>query len=69
MAIATLKYDYALQANELALMTNVLVYVSTSSSKSCLRKNVLVLKSQGVTAFYWLNIYFWTWAHLATLSN
>ena len=29
-----LKYDNALQANELALMTNVLVYVSMSSSKA-----------------------------------
>ena len=34
MATATLKYDYALQANELALMTNVLGYVSALSSKA-----------------------------------
>ena len=34
MATTTLKYDYAPQANELALMTNVLVYISTSSSKA-----------------------------------
>ena len=34
MATTTLKYDYAPQANELALMTNVLVYISTSSGKA-----------------------------------
>ena len=34
MATATLKYDYAPQANKLALITNVLVNVSTSSSKA-----------------------------------
>ena len=28
MATATLKYDYSLQANELVLMTNIVVYVS-----------------------------------------
>ena len=69
MITATLKYDYAPQANKLALITNVVVYVSTSSSKSCLRKNVLVLKSQGVSVFYWLNIYFQTRAPLATLAT
>ena len=69
MATTTLKYDYAPQANEVTLMTNILVYLSQSSSKASSSKNILVLKSQGVTAFYWLNIYFWTRAHLATLSN
>ena len=34
MASATLKYDYALQANELALMTNILGYVFALSSKA-----------------------------------
>ena len=41
---ATLKYDYAPQANELALMTNVLIYVSMSSSKTLFLENVLVLQ-------------------------
>ena len=34
MVTATQKYDYAPQANELALMTNVLVYISKPSSKA-----------------------------------
>ena len=34
MVTATLKYDNVPQANELALMTNVVVYVSMSSSKA-----------------------------------
>ena len=50
-------------------MTNVLVYVSTSPSKAVSEKNVLILKSQDVSAFYCLNIYFQTRAHLVTLQT
>ena len=42
MATATLKYDYAPQANELALMTNILGYVSVLSSKALSLENILV---------------------------
>ena len=69
MATATLKYDYAPQANELALTTSILGYISTSSDKASFPKNVLVLKSQDDLVFSWLNIYIWIRAHLATLAN
>ena len=47
-----LKYVYASHANELALMTNVLGYVSALSSKASFPENILVLQPQGVLAFY-----------------
>ena len=65
-----LKYDYASQANELALTTNVLGYVSTLSSKaSFLRKwsSFTIPGCFGILSIK--HIYIWTRTHLATLAN
>ena len=50
-------------------MTNALGYVSALSSKASFPEYVLVLQPQGALAFYWLNTYIHTRAHLATIAT
>ena len=49
-----LKYDYASQANELALTINVLGHVSKLSNSVLIFHKVLVIKSLGVSLFLFI---------------
>jgi len=65
-----LKYVDASQANELALTTNVLGYISTLSSKASFLKkcsSFTILGCFGILSIK--RIYIWTRTHLATLAN
>ena len=65
-----LKYDYASQANELTLMTNLLGYVSTLSSKASFLEKCSSFTIPGCFGILSIKlIYIWTGTHLATLAN
>ena len=69
MTTATLNYDYAPQANKLALMTNVLGYVSALSSKGLSPKKYFGSTIPRCFGFLLINLYIRTMTHLATLAN
>ena len=69
-ATTTLKTEYILRTNKIALMTNVLIYVSHRRERCHFPTSVLVIKFQGVYLFHLFDLlYIQTRAHLVTSTN
>ena len=61
MASAILKYDYVSQANGLALMTNILSYVSMLSGEALLPNKYFSYKLSDISSIHFIDlIYFQT---------
>ena len=64
-ATTTHKTEYIQRTNKLALMTNVLIYISTSSRKVSFPTSAIVIKFQGISLFHLFDLlYIQTRAHL-----